>query len=507
VRSTIKLLGHAGLDIRRGAARVVCDPWLSPRGAYLGGWHQFPSNAHLEAGDLHDTPTVFISSPSPDRFDAETLAAFPKNARVVLPKLVSPVLADRVRALGFSEVVELPDWEPLDLGDGVRLQVVASSSKHLLSATLVVDLGGPIVVAQNDCQLDDAALDRLAALHPQLHFLAFSGSSYLPALYDLPPERMQELVAAEKRALLERFFATAARVGATAVIPSAGPPCFIDERSFALSAGESIYFDSDELAAEAARQRPDLASRLRLLYPGDVAVGEDGAWQLDGRRPYDDKRAHLEEIRRQRAPLRAAHLDELRSQATPVDGKELRSYLRDFFQYEDMTWDLGILIEIRVTGGPSTWIDFRKKPFRYLAECGEPANFVLTVDSAWVSLVLQGKLTWREILMGHQATIHRDPDRDSVHLMNHLDHRHDPVVFDVVRWLDPAMITIQDEQNEYVCQRFCPHRGRDLEYAIIERGVLTCTAHGWRFDLRRGGKCLWGGTQPLVVKEIRPLKG
>ena len=23
---------------------------------------------------------------------------------------------------------------------------------------------------------------------------------------------------------------------------------------------------------------------------------------------------------------------------------------------------------------------------------------------------------------------------------------------------------------EYVCQRFCPHRGRDLEYAVIERG-------------------------------------
>jgi nitrite reductase/ring-hydroxylating ferredoxin subunit len=90
--------------------------------------------------------------------------------------------------------------------------------------------------------------------------------------------------------------------------------------------------------------------------------------------------------------------------------------------------------------------------------------------------------------------------------MLHLEYRSDAALFELLRRLNPATITIQDESMEYVCQRFCPHRGRDLEYGIIERGVLTCTAHGWRFDLRRGGKCVWGGDTPLVVKEIRPLK-
>jgi hypothetical protein len=36
--------------------------------------------------------------------------------------------------------------------------------------------------------------------------------------------------------------------------------------------------------------------------------------------------------------------------------------------------------------------------------------------------------------------------------------------------------------------------------------VLTRTANGWRFDLRKGGQSLWGGDTPLVVKEIRLLK-
>ena len=89
MKSTITSLGHSGLDIRLGSARIVCDPWLSPRGAYLASWHQFPRNDHLVASDLHDTPNLFISSPRPDHFDVETLRGFPKILRVILPKLAS----------------------------------------------------------------------------------------------------------------------------------------------------------------------------------------------------------------------------------------------------------------------------------------------------------------------------------------------------------------------------------------------------------------------------------
>src|ERR1017187_4016759 len=117
MRSTITFLGHCGLDLRLGATRVVCDPWLSTRGAYLGSWHQFPANAHLVATDLHDAPTLFLSSPRPDRFDLETVAAFPKTIRVVVPAFSSRTWAESLRQLGFVEVVELPDWQPFDLGN------------------------------------------------------------------------------------------------------------------------------------------------------------------------------------------------------------------------------------------------------------------------------------------------------------------------------------------------------------------------------------------------------
>jgi UDP-MurNAc hydroxylase len=507
MKSTIRLLGHSGLDIRLGSARVVCDPWLSNHGAYLAGWHQFPDNGHLVAGDLHDTPTLVISSPRPDHFDVETLRAFPKTVRVVIPAFPSQTLLDQVRRLGFDDVVQLADWQPLDLGGGGRLFLVTSSTKHILSATLVVEVEGVVIIDQNDCHLDGAGLAQLAVRKPLVHFVQFSGASYFPAVYDFSPDQMKARVDEQVALISRRFFTAATEVGARHVVPSGGPPCFLDDRGFELNFGGSIFFDVDVLLAKATIEEPGVAERLRILYPGDGAVQEGADWRFEGHRPYRDKRHYLEEYRRLREPLREGHLAGLRAQATPVEVKDLRAYLRDFFQFEDMTWQMGILLEVRVSDGPSLWVDFRKKPFRYLTESDERAGYVLTLESAWMSLVLQEKLTWHDLLMGRQVGVHRDPDRDCAALMNHLDYRHDAALFDLVRRLDPALITVQDEQMEYVCQRFCPHRGRDLEYATLERGVLTCTAHGWRFDLRRGGKCLWGGDAPLLVKEIRPLKG
>ncbi|HEY6477172.1 MAG TPA: Rieske 2Fe-2S domain-containing protein [Polyangia bacterium] len=504
--STITFLGHFGLDVRLGAARVVCDPWLSPRGAYLGAWHQFPANDHLAATDLHDAPMLFVSSPRPDHCDLETLRAFPKTVRVVIPKLASPVLSQRLLALGFGELRELGDGETLDLGDGTRLSIVASTTPHLLGATLVLERGGEVIVDQGDCRLDEAALARLAALEPAVHLLQFSGDHYLPAILELAPDRARDEVARARAALSDRFFDAARRVGARHLVPVGGPPAFVDERDFELNFGGGIFYDVDDLALLAAERAPDLAGRLRPFAPGDVATRGTDDWRFAARRPYDDKRAYLDAYRRVRGPLREAQLAEWRAEAAPLDGKELRSYLRDFFQFEDMTAELGMLVQFSLTDGPSTWVDFRKKPYRYLAECDEPASFVLTVESAWVSLVLEGKLTWHDLFMGRLASIKRDPDRDIPKLMHHFDYRHDEALFNLVRLIDPVLITLEDEQMEYVCQRFCPHRGRDLEYATIERGVLTCTAHGWRFDLRRGGRCLWGGETPLLVKEIRPRK-
>jgi nitrite reductase/ring-hydroxylating ferredoxin subunit len=280
-------------------------------------------------------------------------------------------------------------------------------------------------------------------------------------------------------------------------VPCGGPPVFLP--------GDGVFLDDDDLLARVAAVAPDVAARVRVLDPGGAARADGEAWTFDQPRPAADRRAARGTLRLARAPEREARLAALRAEAPPLDAKDLRSYARDLFQYEDMTWDMKVLVELRATGGPSVWVDFRKRPVRHLTEMAEPADFVVSADAAFVSLVLKGALTWHELLAAGELAVDRPAGRDATALLNHFVYRHDPAAFDLVRWENPALMTTSDDSFEYKCQRFCPHRGRDLEYGILERGKLTCTAHNWRFDLRNGGKCLWGGDRPLLVKEVRPL--
>jgi nitrite reductase/ring-hydroxylating ferredoxin subunit len=65
------------------------------------------------------------------------------------------------------------------------------------------------------------------------------------------------------------------------------------------------------------------------------------------------------------------------------------------------------------------------------------------------------------------------------------------------------------ESNGYRIQRRCPHLKADLtRFAKIENGVLTCTMHGWQFELATG-RCLTSEghplySQPIVNEETSP---
>ena len=62
------------------------------------------------------------------------------------------------------------------------------------------------------------------------------------------------------------------------------------------------------------------------------------------------------------------------------------------------------------------------------------------------------------------------------------------------------------ETNGYRIQRRCPHLKADLtRFANIENGVLTCTMHGWQFDLETG-RCLTSEGHPLYTQAVDKLE-
>jgi nitrite reductase/ring-hydroxylating ferredoxin subunit len=51
-------------------------------------------------------------------------------------------------------------------------------------------------------------------------------------------------------------------------------------------------------------------------------------------------------------------------------------------------------------------------------------------------------------------------------------------------------------------QRRCPHMKADLtRFATIEDGVLTCSLHGWQYELE-SGRCLTSEGHELTARQL-----
>jgi L-ascorbate metabolism protein UlaG (beta-lactamase superfamily) len=77
-------LGHAGLRIDAPGLRLLCDPWLSPGGTFLGSWLQFPDNSHLRRPDILDCDWVAISHEHLDHLDLPLLQRLPASVRLLV---------------------------------------------------------------------------------------------------------------------------------------------------------------------------------------------------------------------------------------------------------------------------------------------------------------------------------------------------------------------------------------------------------------------------------------
>eukprot|EP01134_Creolimax_fragrantissima_P004902 CFRG4902T1 len=60
-------------------------------------------------------------------------------------------------------------------------------------------------------------------------------------------------------------------------------------------------------------------------------------------------------------------------------------------------------------------------------------------------------------------------------------------------------MVVHDGRRSYEVDRYCPHKGVDMMGMPVRGGVLTCTKHDWKFDLKRGGMCARKGKSVNAV--------
>ncbi|HEY2743014.1 MAG TPA: MBL fold metallo-hydrolase [Polyangia bacterium] len=297
----LRYLAHASFLVEAGGVRLVTDPWLDGP-TYLGAWWQFPAPA-ARAAELGPIDYVYLTHEHVDHFHEPTLRALPRDVTILIGRFMSPRFRDKLRALGFARVRELPHGRQVALGDRLR----ATSYQYRGDDTaLVLDDGEATLFNLNDCLLRGRSLAAVLERHPHPDLLAmsFANAEAYPIVYDF--EDPLERVDWDDRSLFDGFLDKVRLVAPRAFVPFASMFCFLSDELFAIN--ERIVSPATLLA----RARAGEVAAVGLgMNPGDRWSPERGheiVAPVDWSRKNEILRRYQQERAAELAALAAAEI-------------------------------------------------------------------------------------------------------------------------------------------------------------------------------------------------------
>lgn len=499
------------------------DPWLAPTGAFLGSWHQYPRNDHLDVPALVNCDWVAVSHEHLDHFDPWVLGQLPARTRVLIPKYPGPAFRDRLLACGVRQVIEIPAWErfPLD-NRGSWITTIPELSPMCHDAAFLVMVDGHSVLNCNDARLTGAQARRakhLAGGRLDVMALQTSGASWHPICYEYPAAEMAQISQEKRIAKLRAAHRLVRQTGPELAVPFAGPPCFLDDEvshlNWVLSQRDGAFCDAEASTEWLREHLPQ--QRWDYFKPGDridLATGEVTLDPVSAEFSFaDDRRAeYLSRYAADRAELIAAEHAEF---PDPVPGLYDRfvahfaglGRLSEYFLRQ-----IDMVVRFEITGPNGGVWDVRMVregltvgPADHTAHPG----YRITTASRWLDAVLTGRVAWEDLLISMRLSLFRDPDIYNDYLVGLLKHANARALRAVEEYEtlrdESERIIVRSGERGYEIPRYCPHAGEDLSVgAIVRDGRLHCLAHNFVFDLATG-ECVNARCTGLSVRPAPPV--
>jgi UDP-MurNAc hydroxylase len=329
-------------------------------------------------------------------------------------------------------------------------------------------------------------------------------------VYEMPEADKRALCEAKVDAQFARAMRYVENIDARHVVPSAGPPAFLDDELFALN-----MIDGDELSIF-----PDQTAFLARL----AAVGRNGIMNIPGttidigpdsievthpvpdvEAIFTDKRSYLTQYQADWKPW----LDDLKASWNPPS-TDLLATLQEWWEpllemAPTLRAQVGANVLLRAGDRPIL-IDFPAGEVRL--HDGEEYSFRFDIPRELVeTVVAQRAVDWsNSLLLSCRFTAWRAGEFNE-YVYNFLKslsrERMRRTEAEVVRKLTPAD-ELADEPDirvgDYIVQRRCPHRNADLAaFGEIDGCEFVCTLHGWRFDLETG-RNKTAADQPIRIR-------
>jgi UDP-MurNAc hydroxylase len=509
----IKFLGQAGISIKTKTSHLVCDPWFSDTGGFLARWHQFPPNEIIPKEYLHNCDYLYISHEHHDHFDREFLNSFPKDITILIANFQTKEFRDEFKSMGFSKIIEINDWQKIKLSVDLEVMLVSDPGKYKEDSSLLILSDGFKILNKNDCYHSKDYMEKFASIGIDLLFTQFSGAIWYPMIYDYDEETKKKSTKKVRTRLNEYFIDVVNSIKPKYVIPSAGPPCFLEDDCFQFNFHENgIFPDQQDIIPEIDGK---LFSKYNMMQPDDnIILNSTSGINFENKHTFDfsNKESLLLDYQKKRLPVIKKYLNQI-----PVPKHDMyqnfSNFFNDIFNYSSyFTSKVEQLVEFEITGnfGGNWQIDFNEKhPKIYDHTIKEP-NYKFTLDSKYMNLILNEQINWEDFLLSLRINISRTPDVYDGSLFALLQYGRSPLLIQraenyELRSKSPTTINVQDNTKMYKIQKFCPHLGEDLKNATLKNGILVCPRHQWNFDLNSCGKCIAGGNKDLPIYEITDL--
>ncbi|MFZ9600646.1 MAG: Rieske 2Fe-2S domain-containing protein [Ilumatobacteraceae bacterium] len=512
-------LGHAGILIEAGSSRILCDPWFVP--AFFGSWFVFPRNDQLDAELLAkiESPThLYISHIHGDHLDEAFLASqVSRDAIVLLPDFPSHELERRLSSLGFTKFIKTENGKEIAIDNETKIAIHVETSitdGPGGDSALVVSDKTARLVNQNDCRTGD--LDALRSHGPiDLHWLQYSGAIWYPMVYEQDATTKQNLARAKVESQFARALKYVERLDARAVVPSAGPPCFLDEELFHLNMitgnETSIFPDQTkflERLRKLGRENDILAIPGTEIEISPEKISVSSPKNVDISEIFAHKEKYLRKYQADWSEWLQAEKNKWLTTSS-TNQTDLVGELQAWFEPL-----LAICPALRSGIGANCLIRTRDTKILINFQEAKVENFI---DQTFgfrfdiprellETIVHQKAVDWsNSFFLSCRFTAWRSGEFNeylynffkslSVERMTRAEHEA------AERLNFSRDLSEEIEIGDYVMQRKCPHRQADLSvFGEIDGNTLTCSLHGWRFDLT-DGHCLNAEDRPLKVRK------
>jgi UDP-MurNAc hydroxylase len=334
-------------------------------------------------------------------------------------------------------------------------------------------------------------------------------------VYDIPDDVKREQAHAKVESQFVRAEHYVSAINAAVVVPSAGPPCFLDDELFHLN-----MIDGDEISIF-----PDQAAfRDRLLqYGRTVALAIPGTtieaihgevritqpdidMNIDTDAPFCDKRNYLRTYQHDWRDWLAAERASWLQKTSAFQPRLAAWWEPLLLRAPQLRAGVGGLCLLR-SGDESVVIDFPAGSVRTYA--GETCQFRFDIDPRLLEKVIRDyAVDWSNSLFLSCRFVAWREGAFNEYLYNFFKslsvERIDRAEAEACRRLGPVSASSEAIQmGDFTVERYCPHRQADLSvFGAIEGDELVCTLHGWRFRTT-DGSCVNAADRRLQIRRTR----